>query len=203
MKHLLYTIMVALTLVSCGGASVPENFTQSESLPKIYPDYVDVTIPVNIAPLTFMMEQPVDEMVARLSFGNEEMVLGGEKIQPDVDDWHELLQQAKGQDITVEVYARQGEQWTRFKPFAYHVSTDSIDPYLSYRLISPSYVTYEELTLNQRCLENYDERVMVDNMLCSTEENGQCVNCHNYQKYNPERMLFHARQNHGWHGGRL
>ena len=197
MKHLLYTIMVALTLVSCGGASVPENFTQSESLPKIYPDYVDVTIPVNIAPLTFMMEQPVDEMVARLSFGNEEMVLGGEKIQPDVDDWHDLLQQAKGQDITVEVYARQGEQWTRFQPFAYHVSTDSIDPYLSYRLISPSYVTYEELTLNQRCLENYDERVMVDNMLCSTEENGQCVNCHNYQKYNPDRMLFHARQNMG------
>jgi hypothetical protein len=114
-----------------------------------------------------------------------------------VDDWHQLTVAAQGHDINVEVFARKGEQWTRYKPFVFHVSADSIDSYLSYRLISPSYVTYEELTLNQRCLENYDERVMVDNMLCSEEKNGQCVNCHNYQMYNPERMLFHARQYHG------
>lgn len=38
---------------------------------------------------------------------------------------------------------------------------------------------------------------MVDNMLCSTETEGQCVNCHSYQQYNPDRMLFHARQNMG------
>lgn len=35
-------------------------------------------------------------------------------------------------------------------PFAITVSPDSIDPYISYRLIAPSYVTYEELTINQR-----------------------------------------------------
>ena len=38
---------------------------------------------------------------------------------------------------------------------------------------------------------------MVDNMLCGVEETGQCVNCHNYQQYNPGRMQFHARQHHG------
>ena len=193
----LYYIFAVVTLVGCNAASVPDNYTQSESMPDIYPDYTEVTIPVNIAPLTFMMNGNADEMVARLTYGNDEMVLGGDKILPDVDDWHKLLQQAKGNDITVEVFDRQGEQWTGYQPFALHISTDSIDPWLSYRLISPSYVAYEELTLNQRCLENYDEQVMVDNMLCSTEVNGQCVNCHNYQQYNPERMLFHARQNMG------
>ena len=195
-KGLIY-YLVLLSLVACHSASVPKDYTKSDSLPDIYPDYTDVTIPVNIAPLTFMMSGEADEMVARLSCGDEEMVLGGNKIQPDVGDWHNLLQKAQGKDITVEVYARLGKQWTGFKPFALHVSTDSIDAYLSYRLISPSYVAYEELTLNQRCLENYDESVMVDNMLCSTEVNGQCVNCHNYQNYNPDRMLFHARQNLG------
>ena len=164
-----------MALAACHSAGVPENYTKSESLPDIYPDYVDVTIPVNIAPLTFMMNGEADEMVARLTFAGEEMVLGGDKIKPDVEDWHNMLQQAQGKDIAVEVYARQGKQWTGFKPFALHVSTDSIDPWLSYRLISPSYVAYEELTLNQRCLENYDERVMVDNMLCSTEREGQCM----------------------------
>ena len=197
MKSVLYTIML-LALVACHSASVPENYTKSDSLPGIYPDYIDVTVPVNIAPLTFMMSgEDADEMVARLTHGDEVLVLGGKKIQPDVDDWHGLLRQAQGKDITVEVFARQGGQWTGYKPFALHVSPDSIDPWLSYRLISPSYVAYEELTLNQRCLENYDERVMVDNMLCSTETEGQCVNCHNYQQYNPDRMLFHARQNMG------
>ena len=59
------------------------------------------------------------------------------------------------------------------------------------------YVTYEELTINQRCLENYDESVIYDNMLCGDEVNGQCINCHNYQMYNPQQMQFHARQSHG------
>ena len=77
------------------------------------------------------------------------------------------------------------------------MSPDSIDPYISYRLIPPSYVTYEELTINQRCLENYDETVIYDNMLCSEGPKGQCINCHNYQQYNPDRMQFHARQHHG------
>ena len=197
MKSIFYTI-TALLLVACQRASVPESYTTSDSLPGIYPDYIDVTIPVNIAPLTFMMDDEVStEMVARLSCGNDEMVLGGNKIQPELDEWHDLLGKAQGKDITVEVYARQDGRWTAYRPFALHVSPDSIDPWLSYRLISPSYVAYEELTLNQRCLENYEERVMVDNMLCSTETEGQCVNCHSYQQYNPGRMLFHARQNLG------
>jgi Tol biopolymer transport system component len=58
-------------------------------------------------------------------------------------------------------------------------------------------VSYEALTINQRCLENYDESVIYDNVLCSFEKDGQCINCHHYQQYNPRRMQFHARQNQG------
>ncbi|MCR4603235.1 MAG: hypothetical protein K5683_06870 [Prevotella sp.] len=197
MKKILFGAII-MAITACGGASIPENFTQNDSLPAIYPDYTDVTIPVNIAPLSFQLEQQdADDAVVRYSCGDTEIVCGGLKAQPDIDDWHQLAEQAKGGDITVEVYAGNNGQWTRYQPFTIHVSPDSIDPYISYRLISPSYVTYEELTLNQRCLENYDEQVMVDNMLCATEKDGQCVNCHNYQMYNPQRMQFHARQNHG------
>ena len=77
------------------------------------------------------------------------------------------------------------------------MSPDSIDPWLSYRLIPPSFISYEALTINQRCLEDYDERVIYDNILCGLEKDGQCINCHSYQQYNPERMQFHARQSHG------
>lgn len=197
-RTIYYSFLVALMmLTACNNASIPETFTKVDKAPSIYPDYKDVTVPVNIAPLTFEWDGDCDEIVARLSAGSKEVVCGGEAVQPSMSEWHELVAQAAGKSISVEVYSRQGSEWRGYKPFVINVSNDSIDPYISYRLISPSYVAYEELTLNQRCLENYDEEVMVDNMLCSTEINGQCVNCHNYQQYNPERMQFHARQTHG------
>ena len=193
----LVMMTVAVVLAACHNAAVPTSFSDSGKAAQIYPDYSDVTVPVNIAPLTFEWDGACDEIVARLKAGDVELVCGGDAVQPQIDDWRSLTAKAAGGAIDVEVFAKNGDQWSRYKPFKIYVSNDSIDPYISYRLISPSYVTYEELTLNQRCLENYDEEVMVDNMLCGTEINGQCVNCHNYQQWNPERMQFHARQYRG------
>ena len=182
-------------LVSCG-TKLPTEYDEKDALPKIYPDYVNVTIPVNIAPLTFELDEEADEMVARYKFGDIEIICA-DKMQPCIDDWRELTDAAKGKDIQVDVFARHEDKWTHYKPFTITVSPDSIDPWLSYRLIPPSYVSYEALTINQRCLENYDESVIYDNVLCSFEVDGQCINCHNYQQYNPERMQFHARQKNG------
>ena len=197
MKKALLFVIVATMLVACGH-KIPENFWEKNELPNIYPDYTNVTVPVNMAPLTFQIDGKADDVVARLSVGKDEVICGGLQIQPDADDWRRLAETAaKGDSIKVEVYVEQDGSWTRFKPFNIYVSPDSIDSYISYRLIPPSYVTYEELTINQRCLENYDESVIYDNLLCSDGANGQCINCHNYQQYNPERMQFHARQNMG------
>ena len=196
MRHLFTIIASALLLTACG-PELPTKFAESQSLPMIYPDYTDVTIPVNLAPLTFQMDVPADEMAARFACDDQQLVCGGSKIQPDATDWQTLVEAAKGRAITVDVYASVKGQWTHYKPFKIYVSPDSIDPYLSYRLIAPSYVTYNDLTISQRCLENYDESVVYDNMLCTDGSQGQCINCHNYQNYNPNRMQFHARQNMG------
>ena len=187
---------IACLLVGCGN-KIPSQYSETDKWPRIYPDYTEVTIPVNIAPLSFEADWKVDNMTVRFTAGNEEVVCSGRKAQPDMKAWRRLTSSARGKVINVEVFARNNGAWTRYKPFHIYVSPDSIDPYISYRLISPSYVSYEELTINQRCLENYDESVIYDNMLCSTEESGQCINCHSYQQYNPQRMQFHARQNHG------
>ena len=195
--YVLAFLLLPAALTGCYNATVPKVFNDTGKAAQIYPDYCDVTVPTNIAPLTFEWDGACDEIVASMRAGDHELVCGGEAVQPSMDDWHKLTEKAAGGAIDVVVYARSGDQWNRYKPFKIYVSNDSIDPYISYRLISPSYVTYEELTLNQRCLENYDEQVMVDNMLCGTEINGQCVNCHNYQQYDPNRMQFHARQKDG------
>ena len=198
MKKLLLLTMAATFLAACGN-KIPDVFSESDELPNIYPDYANVTVPVNIAPLTFQIDGKAKNMVAKLTAGNEELIYDG-KVQPDEGEWKELVQSAlklQPSAITVDVYVEKYNHWTHFKPFSIYVSPDSIDPYISYRLISPSYVTYEDLTINQRCLENYDESVIYDNMLCSEDTKGQCINCHNYQQYNPERMQFHARQHLG------
>ena len=196
---ILGTICFSAALLTSCGTKLPTDYDEKNALPKIYPDYVGVTIPVNIAPLTFELDGEADGMAARYKAGDVEIVCA-DKMQPDADEWHELIHaalQAKGSAIQVDVFARRDDRWTHFRPFTITVSPDSIDPWLSYRLIPPSYVSYEALTINQRCLENYDEHVIYDNMLCGFEVNGQCINCHNYQQYNPERMQFHARQNCG------
>lgn len=195
MNRLLVIIATAV-LVACGNR-IPETFNESGDMPHIYPDYTNVTIPVNIAPLTFEAEGKADGIIARLAVGEVEVICGGTKVQPNSDDWKKLTENAKGKSINVEVYIQRGDEWTRFKSFNIYVSPDSIDPYISYRLIAPSYILYKDLTINQRCIENYDECVIYDNMLCTDPGEGQCINCHNYQQYNPNRMQFHARQNHG------
>ena len=196
-SRLILSLILLFVLAACKEQCVPEHYEESSALPIIYPDYVDVTVPVNIAPLNLELLVGADDAVMRFSTNDCEIVCSGLKARPDIDDWRTLTSKAKGKSIKVEIFAENGGRWVRFKPFNIYVSTDPIDPWLSYRMISPSYVSYEELTINQRCLENFDEEVIVDNMLCSTESGGQCVNCHSYQQQNPERMQFHARQSHG------
>ncbi len=197
-SRILLLIILILTIASCRQSGVPSQYTDSKELPPIYPDYTGgIVVPINIAPLTFQLTVQAEDMVTRLSSGQEEIVIGGLQAKPDIDSWHEMAKKASGNMIKVEVFAKRNDQWQRYKPFDIQISHDSIDPYISYRLIPPSYVSYEEITINQRCLENYDEQTIYNNLLCSSPSQGQCINCHHYQQYNPERMQFHARQRYG------
>ena len=63
-------------LVACGN-QIPQKFSESDELPNIYPDYTNVTVPVNIAPLTFEIDEKTEGVVARMTAGNEEVVCGG------------------------------------------------------------------------------------------------------------------------------
>lgn len=199
-KPVLYVAMLSqlLFLTACTSPSVPTTFTESEELPAIYPDYIGVTVPVNIAPLHFHIDadSTVTDFVTRFTAGSEQWTLGGENVCPGLKKWQQMKDAALASDglITIEVFSCNHGTWQRNKPFTITVSKDSIDPYISYRLISPSYVTYEDLTINQRCLENFDESLIYGNMINSDEENGQCINCHHSQWYNPQRIQFHVRQ---------
>ena len=192
------SLLLSLWLFACTSPSVPTSFTDSDERPAIYPDYVGVTVPVNIAPLHFHIDHDstATDFVTRFTAGAEAWTFSGEDVRPGLKNWKQMKAAALAADgkLAIEVFVKQNEAWRRQKPFEISVSNDSIDPYISYRLISPSYVTYEDLTLNQRCLENFEESLIYGNMINSDEENGQCINCHHAQWYNPNRIQFHVRQ---------
>lgn len=199
MKNIIRTILFVLTitLFSCGHPSVPDGAKSKNTLPHILPDYTNVTIPANICPLNFMVKD-CEEVVARLTCGSVSFTYGeGKKVVMAEDEWNELRNAAMGKSIKVEVFTQKNGEWTAWKPFTINVAQDTIDPYLSYRLIQPSYVTYEDLAIVQRNLTNYDESDIYNNRLMQTKKDGQCINCHSYQNYKTSSMLFHARQAHG------
>ncbi|MDY5632194.1 MAG: hypothetical protein SPF56_06870 [Bacteroidaceae bacterium] len=191
MRKLLY-IALACMLAGCGRVSAPEEFTESRDSARVYPAYQDVVVPRNLAPLTFHVENKADRVICVLGDGRQSFAYEGPDIEPAAKEWRML----DGQ-VSVDTYVKNNDRWSKLRSFTFTISNDSIDPYISYRLISPSYVTYEGLTICQRNLETYDESVIYSNMANSNEKDGQCINCHSYQNYNPDRFQFHVRQAHG------
>ena len=182
-------LLCAFYLYGCSG-----NIGQAEQinrLPDIFPDYTNVTIPVNIAPLNFGLPNDCEKM--KVQFLHDGQVLlkssGRQDIKIPVGAWHSMLQQVAGSTLQVQVYARQTGKWYAYQPFNIHVASDSIDPYIAYRLIEPGYSLWGRMGIYQRKLSNFDESVIIANQLTGNN----CVNCHSFHNYKPDRMMFHSR----------
>ena len=193
---LLAGCLAGLACFSCA-PQMPDNYTESTDAADIYPDYRDVTVPPNIAPLRFVVDEEADAYAVRISGPDGEWTTDKREVTPGVDEWHDMTARARGRALDVEVFVKHGDGWTRRKPFRIHVAEEDIDPYLSYRLISPSYVTYHDLTINQRDLTNFDEHVIYGNLQGMGVNDAHCINCHSYQNYDPARMQFHVRESYG------
>ena len=159
MKRFIHTytlcfVAVLLLLSSCvRHPDVPSSSKEAKCLPAIFPDYCDVTIPCNIAPLNFML--PADEYeacVARFTTpdGQQQTYGDGVKVLIPEEEWHAMLDAAKEKSIKVEVWGQKAGEWLSFTPFMIEVAKEPIDEYLSYRLIEPSYVAWNFMELAQR-----------------------------------------------------
>ena len=154
-------LLTALFFISCGQ---PSTFVDSEDYPSVSPDYIGVTVPETMAPLTFQM---ADGSRCRI-----ETMRQGDTL------WYSVCSWQKG--------ARQG---VRYKPFPVYVSHDPIDPYIAYRLIEPGYESWYDMGIYQRELASFREKPIVTN----AANNRGCVNCHTFLSGNPAQMFFHAR----------
>ena len=198
-KYIFFCFIAAILLLSScmNHPDVPSTSKEVKCLPCIYPDYCNVTVPYNIAPLNFML--PADEYqecVARFTtpVGQQQIYGHGMKVQIPESEWHAMLDVSKGKSIKVEVWGQQKGEWLSFTPFEIRVAKEPIDEYVSYRLIEPSYVAWSFMEIAQRNVTTFDETQIFNNEITMNDRTkGQCINCHSYQNYKTDNMLFHVR----------
>ena len=196
MKHtrlikLFATVLATLMIYGCSTWQEPA--TSADGTPSIFPDYTGVTIPCNIAPMNFMIEDAkqiqaefsVDGTTLLQTIGKDGVIDISQK------EWEQLINDAIGKTIcvSVSIWNKEHPEGIGYQPFEMHVTADSIDDYLVYRLIEPSYIEYRQLGIYQRQISTFKEEAIVTNKTCLTT----CINCHSFSSYSPENIMFHIR----------
>ncbi len=195
LKYSFIYLFIIFLISSCtsepGGEVIPEKLPLG-----MYPDYSDVTIPVNIAPLNFLVEEEGDSYYVKVSGENSgrlKIVSGNGEFQFSKKKWEKLLAANAGYKITYDVLIKKEDGWHQYPSFSNSVSSDKVDSYLYYRMLYPGYESWTELSIVQRSLEDFTEKAVVKNNVVGQN----CVNCHAFNYQNSEDFMFHMRGNLG------
>lgn len=196
------TCIAALTcmiimLYSCSGNLKGDSHAINHQ-PRIAPDYADVTIPYNIAPLNFRIKETGREfqVTIRSASANTAITLKSKDglIQIQEKSWKKIMDESKGGKISIQVVcAVDKNTLNEYEPISIAVANDPIDPYLAYRLIYPGYYSWSDIKIEQRSLESFDSQSVIENQMI--EKN--CVNCHSFNQNNPDQFLIHMRGSKG------
>jgi len=195
MKRLLpiYGLITLLLFASCGERVVSVD-QQIDEEAVIYPDYKEVTIPANIAPLNMSLTGLED---AQLIIEDEtgasfQVQLRKGAFDIPQDKWSQLLNENKGKKIKLTVCKPIEGKWQALTPFYIYIAQEPIDKYIAYRLIPPDYELWNKMGIYQRNLESFDESAIYEN----TIGDYNCANCHSFQSGDPKQFMFHTRETH-------
>lgn len=205
--HRILGTMLILAFLFCSCSYNRTASTTLDELPVIFPDYSDIVIPPNMAPLNFMMDS-VKEMKAVFHFaGKERFTVTGQDgiISIPSREWISLLNDAKGQEfqIHISIWNHQYPEGASYLPVEVMVAEDEMDRWIVYRLIEPGYQSWRQLGIYQRDITSFEEKAIVENH----SDTQTCLNCHSFANHSPDKMMFHARGNNGgtyiYKGGKL
>jgi len=192
----IYSSLLLIFLFSCSESVSIDN--ETDRLPSIFPDYTDITIPPNIAPLHFSLKEKGEKAIAIFTSGNESFQVNTSKGNFNIPEskWKKLLQTSSGENISVKIAVYSEGNWTGYAPFHMQVAAEPIDSYIAYRLIEPGYEVWAQMGIYQRNLEGFKESAIMENKMSGDN----CMNCHSFRMQQPDNMLFHMR---GENGGTL
>ena len=172
-----------------------KKYTDISKSPVIYPDYTDLVIPSNIAPLNFEIKQPGKKYFVRIYTSDKrdiEIVSRKPQIIIPLKKWRKFLKANQGKALFYDVYIMNAKgDWKRFQTISNKISNENeeIDSHLVYRRLKPNYNWFKNIGIYQRNLENFDESVVTHG---KSYGNG-CVNCHTFVNNSPKSMTFGFR----------
>jgi Tol biopolymer transport system component len=193
-KRIHIILMVFLGLWSCTNPNVEKAQPISKQA-SIYPDYSDIVIPYNIAPLNFKINEPGSEFFVRIINSKLKSLTirsNSGLIQIPVKKWKKFLAENKGSDYKMEIYVKNGK-WLAYQPIKNSIANESIDHYLMYRFINPANLLWKSMGIYQRNLENFDVDAIMDNSL----SDHNCMHCHSVAANDPKYFMLHMRAAHG------
>lgn len=196
--HIHHIIGIILLLTSCKSYHPAEKY--EAQCPNIYPDYTSVTLPPNIAPPNFVIQEEGNSYQAEFGIVGEPttfVVCDNEgQVSIPQKQWKNLLEKAKGKNIFIRISIQKDQEWTSYADIVNTISPYPVDNYLVYRLLYPGYELWNEMGIYQRELCSYEETAIVENR----NFNKQCVNCHTFNQQSSDDMMMHVR---GTQGGTL
>jgi hypothetical protein len=177
---------------NCNKVSIGK-YSSIDQLPNIKPDYNGTVIPLNIAPLNFLIQEEGTSYFVKIYSGQSqpiEICSNTPKISIPENAWHKLLDQNRGQELFFEIYTKgEDKKWSLFKPITNKIADEPIDAWLVYRKIHPSHNTWREMGLFQRNLQNFNESPILKN----DRFRYGCAHCHTFCNNNAEKMAIGIR----------
>jgi len=162
--------------------------------PNLFPDYSDVALPPNIAPLNFYIREESERYRVRFIAGSDSFDISCKRyVDIPFKKWKKLLTGNPAKKLTIRIFAEKKDHWEQYRDLSLFIAAEPVDPYIAYRLIKPGYEYWDQMGIYQRHIETFDETPVIVNTLTD----GSCMNCHAFCKNNPQKMLFHNRVTHG------
>ena len=182
-------MLVLLTLACARPYDVQPAGVGTDRPEPVFPDYRDVTIPCNIAPLNFYYTDPDgSRFTTTFTSSSVTVTRKGRDVVWKEKTWKQMLAAAAGSDIEVASSYRAAGESVRLT-WTIHVSADPIDPYLTYRLIEPGFEVWDDLEIQERNLENFDTRNIAD----WRHAGNHCMNCHIHAQGRGDLSMFYLR----------
>lgn len=161
----------------------------SEGPTVIYPDYKDVTIPVNIAPLNYYYAMKgAKSATTTFSVDGKSVTIKGVDVEWKLSKWKAFIADAAGKTINVKASVKVDgkiveDNWT------ISVIEDEIDAFLTYRRIEPAFQMTNEVSIMERNIENFEESTICD----YTVTDNSCMNCHIHGQQRGDLSMFYIR----------
>ena len=161
--------------------------------PQIDPDYRGVTVPPNLAPLNFRIQEQGNGYFVKIrSRSGSSLQIYSSKavVQFPIKPWQRIVAGSVGDSLMVAVYTSHADhRWVKYREFSILVAREPVDDYVVYRLIHPAHLLWKEMGIYQRRLSDFSEKAVLQNRSID----GQCMNCHHFNQYDPNSMMLHLR----------